>query len=146
HGKVGPIPYDVRGWVNITAIAIDVTLDTALSNGTPHITVRPGSVPPPYVGTITTNFGGIDGWIIDHVVTPLAQSSLQAAVGNQIQSFVVNNFDGLTDGIVSGLDIESLGTSFGVPKLDGSGTLSLNFGVGFSTLSTSPSRMLFGIG
>lgn len=144
-GKVGPIPYDTTGWVNVSYVQINLTLDTALSGGRPHITVRPGSVSA-QVGTITTDFSGLDGWIINNIVVPLAQGTLRDALKNVIQNFVTNNFNAVLDGLVSGLDITTLGSTFNVPRLVGGGTIPLSFGVSFSTLDTNTARLLFGVG
>ena len=46
---------------------VALTLDTAISNGQPRMTVRSGSVTAS-AGTITTEFSGVDGWIINNVV------------------------------------------------------------------------------
>ncbi|HSD86908.1 MAG TPA: hypothetical protein VLB44_05315 [Kofleriaceae bacterium] len=145
YGKVTGISYDTTGWVDVSYIQINLTLDTALANGRPHITVRPGSVSAS-VGSITTNFNGLDGWIINNIVVPLAQGSLRNALANAIQSFVVNNFNATLDGLVSGLDISTLGATFNVPRIVGTGTVPLSFGVSFSSLSALSTRLLFGIG
>jgi hypothetical protein len=144
-GKVSGIPYDTTGWVHVSYVRINLTLDTAISGGKPHITVRPGSVSA-QVGTITTEFNGVDGWIINNIVVPLAQGSLRNALANAIQNFIVNNFNGVMDGLMSNLDISTLGASFNVPRIAGTGTVPLSFAVNFSSLSTTASRILFGIG
>lgn len=145
RGDVSAIPYDTMGWVNVSYIEIQLTLDTTISNGQPHISVRPGSVSSS-VGTITTNFGGLDGWIINNIVVPLAQGSLRDALRNAIQNFVTSNFNSVLDGLVGNLDISTLGTTFNVPRIDGSGTIPMGFGVAFSSLDTTTARALFGIG
>jgi hypothetical protein len=145
HGKVSGIGYDTTGWVHVSYVQINLTLDTTLAGGKPRITVRPGSVSAD-VGSITTDFNGVDGWIINNIVVPLAQGTLRDALRNIIQSFVVNNFNAVLDGLVSGLDITSLGATFNVPRIVGGGTIPLSFGVSFSTLNTTSSRVLFGIG
>src|SRR6185503_6995690 len=71
RGDVSGIGYDTAGWVNVSYIEVQLTLDLALAGGTPNISVRSGSVSSS-VGTITTNFGGVDGWIINNIVVPLA--------------------------------------------------------------------------
>lgn len=143
-GKVGPVGYDTSGRVNVSFIQVQLILDTALVNGRPRISVRNGSIGAS-VGSITTEFSGVDGWIINNIVVPLAQGSLKDALRNVIQSFVVNNFNAVLDGLVSNLDISTLGTTFNVPKLGG-GTLAMQFGLGFSALGTTSSRLLFGLG
>jgi hypothetical protein len=144
-GKVSGIPYDTTGWVNVSYVQVNLTLDTAISGGKPHITVRPNSTSV-QVGSISTDFNGVDGWIIDNIVVPLAQNSLRNALASAIQNFIVNNFNATLDGLMSNLDISTLGASFNVPRLAGGGSVPLSFSVGFSSLSTTPSRILFGIG
>jgi hypothetical protein len=144
-GKVGPVPYDTSGWVTMSYVDVAVDLDVALAGGRPHITVRGGTAVA-MVGSISTAFNGVDGWIINNIVTPLAQGSLRNAVANAIRGFVTDNFNGVLDGVISGLDISTLGASFNVPRLDGSGNVPLGFGIGFTTLGATSSRLLFGIG
>jgi hypothetical protein len=144
RGSVGPFPYDTSGWVWVEYVEVRLTLDTAVVNGIPRITLRPGQVTSS-AGQIMTSFGGLDGWIINNIVVPLAQGQLRTALRNIISSYISNNFNGLLDGLVSSLNITSLGTSFAVPKLGG-GTVTLNFGIGFSSMATSSSRWLIGIG
>jgi hypothetical protein len=145
RGKVTGISYDTEGWVNVSYVQINLTLDTALAGGRPHITVRANSTSA-QVGTITTDFNGVDGWIINNIVVPLAQGTLRDALRTIIQNFVVNNFNAVLDGLLSNLDITTLGATFNVPRIVGGGTVPLSFAVNFSTLSTTPSRLLFGIG
>ncbi len=144
HGDVGPIPYDTTGYVNFSYLDVVMTLDTKITGGKPHVSIRPNSVTTT-VGTISTDFSGVDGWIINNVVTPLAQGTLKSAIQTQLTNYISNNFNASLDGVLSGLDISTLGASFNVPKLDGSGTIPLSFGLGFSSLSTTTSRMLVGI-
>lgn len=144
-GAIGPIPYDSTGWVRFSYVQVGLTLDLGLSNGRPRITVRPGSV---YanVGTVTTDFNGIDGWIIDNIVVPLAQGYIRDTVRDLIRNYITNNFNAVLDGVISGLDIASLGTTFNVPRIDGSGNVPMSFGVAFSTVNATSSRLMFGLG
>lgn len=144
YGDVSGIGYNTTGNVSISYITINLTLDTGVSGGVPHITVAPGSVSAS-VGSISTDFSGLDGWIINNIVVPLAQGDLKDDVVNMVENYISNNFDTALDGIVSGLDISSLGTSFNVPMLYGGGTVPLSFGIGFSSLDTTTARLRFGI-
>ena len=143
-GAVGPVPYDTTGWATFSFLDVTMTIDTFLSGGKLHGAIRPNSVTT-NVGSLSTAFGGVDGWIINNVVVPLAQGTLRNTVRNLVTSFITNNFNSVLDGVLSGLDVSTLGTSFNVPRLDGAGTIPLSFGVGFSTVSTSTSRMLVGL-
>ncbi|HEY5949388.1 MAG TPA: hypothetical protein VIV40_28030 [Kofleriaceae bacterium] len=145
RGDVAGIGYDTSGWVNVSYIEVALTLDTTLTNGKPTISVRGGSVSST-VGTITTNFGGVDGWILNNIVVPLAQGSLRDALRNIITNYITNNFNAVLDGLIGNLDINTLGATFNVPRLDGSGSVAMGFGLAFSALNTTSSRMLFGIG
>lgn len=144
-GRVSGIPYDTTGWVDVEYVEVGVTLDTKLTNGQPDVSVRAGSVTV-NVGTITTRFNGVDGWIINNIVVPLAQGSLKDALRDVLRDFITNNFNSALDGLVSSLDISTLGTTFNVPRIDGTGNVPMSFGLGFSYLGTTTSRMLFGIG
>jgi len=144
HGDVGPIPYDTSGNVNISYINISATFDLSLSSGKPHMAIRPNTVATS-VGSISTNFSGVDGWIINNIVVPLAQGTLKNAVSSQVTNYISNNFNAVLDGVVSNLDISSLSASFAVPRFD-SGSVTLSFSPGFSSLGVTSARALFGIG
>ena len=144
-GQVSGIPYDTSGPVTFAYITVTATFDLSLVGGTPHMSVRPGSVGVD-VGNISTNFNGVDGWIIDNILVPLAQGTLKNQVSSLVQSYVTNNFDAVLDGVVGNLNISSLGTSFQVPRLDGAGSVALAFTPSFTSINTSSQRMLFGIG
>jgi len=144
YGDVGPAPFDTSGAVNISFITITATFDLGLSAGKPHMAIRPGTVTTS-VGSISTNFNGVDGWIVNNIVVPLAQGTLRNAVATQVTNYISNNFNAVLDGVVSGLDISTLSTSFSVPRFDG-GTLALTFAPSFTSLGTTSARVLFGIG
>ena len=144
-GTVAGIGFSTSGDVDISFISVALTLDTSLVNNKPHVSVHPSSASSS-VGSITTSFAGVDGWIINNIVVPLAQGSLRNAVSSQITSFISTSFNNVLDGVVGGLDISSLGTSFDVPRLDGTGSVPLSFSISPTSLSTTAARMLFGIG
>jgi hypothetical protein len=145
RGRVAGIPYDTTGWVTFRSADVAATFDTSLSPaGRPRVTVRSGSVSVT-MGSVSTSFDGLDGAIINIVVS-LFNGTVRDLVADVLRNWVVNNFDSVLDGVLGGLDIDSLGTSFQVPRLDMSGNIRLSFNVGFSTLNTTSSRMLFGIG
>jgi Glucodextranase, domain B len=144
HGDVGPIPYDTTGWVTFSYLDVTMTLDTQLSGGRLHASIRPGTVVT-NVGTVSTAFSGVDGWIINNVLVPLAQGTIKDEVKTLVTNYIANNFNSVLDGVLSGLDISTLGTSFNVPRLDVGWPIPLSFGVGLSSLSATPSRMLIGL-
>jgi hypothetical protein len=134
---------DSTGWVTFSSIDVTAVFDTSLSGGRLRMSVRPGSVSTT-VGSISTDFSGLSGIIID-VVASLISGTLRGLVRDLVTTWVTNNFNSILDGVVGGLDVESLGTSFEVPRLSGGGTISVSFAPGFSSLSTTSSRMLVGL-
>jgi Glucodextranase, domain B len=134
--------FGTSGTVDVSSITVGLELVPAVSGGVPHVTVANVSTS---VGNVSTNFSGITGAIIN-IIADLAEGTLKSEVQSLVQNFVTNNFGTAIDGIVSGLDISSLASSFNVPKLYGGGSVALNFGLAFSSISTTTSRLEFGIG
>ena len=144
NGQAAGIGFDTTGNVNISSVQIGMILDPSISGGSPRVTVRANTTSVA-VGSISTNFSGIDGFIINIAVS-IANGAVRDLVASTLRNYVQNNFDSVLDGVLGGLDISTLGASFNVPKLAGGGSVPLSFGVGFSLISTTPSRLLFGIG
>jgi hypothetical protein len=135
---------DSTGWVTFSSIDVGVIFDTSLSGGRLRMSVRPGSVTTS-VGSISTSFSGLAGIIID-IVASLVNGTLRSLVRDLVTNWVTDNFNSILDGVVGGLDVSTLGTSFEVPRLDGTGNISVAFAPDFTSLSTNSSRMLVGLG
>ncbi|HEY0250145.1 MAG TPA: hypothetical protein VGC41_01420, partial [Kofleriaceae bacterium] len=103
--------FDTHGPVTFSSLGITAIFDLSLSAGKPHMSVRPNSVSVT-VGSISTDFSGITGFILDNIVVPLAQGFLKDTVSNLVKNYISSNFNAVLDGVVSNLDISSLGTSF----------------------------------
>lgn len=132
------------GWVNVASLDVGVTFDLSSSGGVPHAVVRPGSVTTA-VGSISTDFSGITGFVVD-VVVSLANGTVRNLVSNALRDYVSTNFSRVLDGVLSGLDVSSLGANFNVPRLDGASSTPLRFGVNVSSVATSAARLRFGLG
>ncbi|HEU5056986.1 MAG TPA: hypothetical protein VFU21_10700 [Kofleriaceae bacterium] len=143
RGRAAGIPYDTTGWVTLSYVRVGLILDAALSGGRPSLSTRSGSVVVT-VGSIDADFDGIDGAIIN-IIIDLAQGTVRNLVSNTLRNFVINNFDALLDSLMSNLDISTLGTTFNVPRPAGGPPIPVSFGVGFSSINTTSSRMLIGI-
>jgi Glucodextranase, domain B len=144
RGAIIGIGFDTSGWVTFASLGVGLVFDTYLSGGRPKVSVRPGSVSAS-VGSISTDFSGLDGAIIN-LVASIANGLLRDAVRGLVVGFVQNNLNGVLDGILGGLDISNLGATFNVPRLSGGAPIPMTFGVQFSSLSASTARALFGIG
>lgn len=142
-GNAGPLNIDSTGWATITSVDVVVPFDIWLDGGRPRVAVRASGVQTT-VGSISTDFSGFDGWIIDIVVS-LAQGRVRDLVANQLSTFIRGSFNQLLDGVLAGIDIGSLGTAFNVPRLDGGPPIALRFDPGLSSLGTSTARALFGL-
>lgn len=144
RGQVAGIPYDTEGWVTVDSLAVQLTLDVGLQNNRPKITLRPNSTTVT-VGSIDTDFSGLDGGIIN-IVASLFNGTIRNLLANTVRGFVETEFNEVIDGVVGSLDVSTLGTSFDVPKLDGSGNIRLQFGVNFTDATASTQRLRFGLG
>ncbi|TMQ18632.1 MAG: hypothetical protein E6J90_19805 [Deltaproteobacteria bacterium] len=97
------------------------------------------------VGSVSLDGSGFCGFLVN-----LLQSFFTGTVKNKVHdalvSFINSDVAPLLDQLVSSLDINTLGRSFSVPRLDGSGNLGLQFGLAFSSFDITASRALLGIG
>jgi hypothetical protein len=143
HGKITLVSYDITGWVNMDYVNVVMTLNTTVSGGRPRINIRPGSVSV-QVGQVSTDFSGLDGFFVNIVVS-LFQGTVRNLIANTLRDFISTNFNAILDDLVGNLDISSLGSTIQVPRLGGGPAIPLSFSLGFSSLATSSSRMLFGI-
>jgi hypothetical protein len=107
---------------------------TALA-GTPVVTV----------GTVDLSGSGFCGFLID-LIKSFFTGTVKNAVQNSLQSFIQTKVAPLLDSVTSSLDISTLAQSFPVPRLDGTGTVNLGFGLSFSSLDITTIRALVGIG
>ncbi|QED35314.1 hypothetical protein FRD00_26130 [Persicimonas caeni] len=132
---------DVSVDVSSLTASMDATLD--LHNGRPRLQVRPSTV------SVTSGniVVGLTGWgWLDNILSSLVQGTLRSTVEDEVESFLKTQVNSTLDDLMSGLDISGLGNSFDIPRLDGNGSLSLDFGVNFSSLGVNATRALFGLG
>lgn len=136
---------DTTGWANFDNVTASAILDMSLSAARrPQLRVRAGSVTS-NIGRISADFPGITGVIVD-VIASLLQNRLRDIVNQQIQRYLSGDLNGILDSLVSGLNISTLGSSFNVPRIEGTGTVRLDFGVDFTTVNANTARLLAGIG
>ena len=144
RGQESTVPYDVTGDVTISFVDVQATLDTGIHNGRPSVTVRPGSVTAD-VGAIQVNFPGLSPDVLE-IVVAIAQGYLRDAVRDVLRDYVTNNFTAVLNGVIGGLDVGTLPATYQVPSVSAGLSIAMSFGVNFSALTTTSSRVLFGIG
>ncbi len=134
-----------QGWVETEFIDVTMILDMFLDGANkPRASIRPGSVNVS-VGRVTTSFNGLDGAIVNLVIA-LFENTVRGIIADAIRGFIEDSFDDVIDGVVSSLDIDTLGSTFSVPQLDGSGTTDLRFNLRFSRVEANSSRLNLGVG
>ena len=142
---VAEIGGSTDGWVYTDFADIDLTLDIFLDTGNNvRASIRPGSVDV-QMGSISTQFSGLDGAIVNGVVS-LFNGFVRDLLADTLQGFIEDSFDEVIDGVVSSLDINTLGSTFNVPQLDGTGSVGVRFNLRFSRVSTTSSRLAVGVG
>lgn len=134
---------DSTGWVDFEYVEVDLTSNLRLVNGRPKVSLR--QINSVSVGNVNPNLSGIGGVAAD-VFSFFFQNTLRNLVRDVIRDAVQQQFNAALDGIVSGLDVSSLGSSLNVPRLDGTGQVALGFNVSFDTLQVNATRALFGLG
>jgi hypothetical protein len=132
--------------ITATASTVSATIDfgLALQNGVLRASVA--STPTVTVGGVSLDGSGFCGFLIN-LIQSFFENTLRNAIRDALQGFIGSQVGPMLDNLVSSLDVSSLGSTFNVPRLDGSGNVSLGFGIELSSLSiTANTRMLLGIG
>ncbi len=141
---------DTDAWVRFRHVEVNLTFDVGASGGMPRVSVRAGSVTVD-VGTVSVQIvgSGFTATVLNAVVgvvTSLANGIIRDRVSSMVRDYVQTNFNAVLGGIVGGLNVSSLAPTFDVPRLDGSGTVGLGFGLNISNLNSTSARLLAGIG
>jgi hypothetical protein len=134
--------FGTSGTINVDRLGIAMVFDLGLSAGRPRVALR--SLDGVDVGGIDSDFSGITGFILDLVVD-LFEGTIRNLVRDELSDFVVENFSEILDDLVANLDIESLGATFDVPRLDGEGAVGVGFGVQFSSVQVTREQATFGL-
>jgi hypothetical protein len=131
--------------LTVTASSISATVDfrLQLQGGVLRASVQ-GS-PNVVVGSVSLNGSGFCGFIVN-LVQSFFTDTVRNAVRDALTSFIASDVAPMLDQVVSSLDVNTLAQSFSVPRLDGSGTVDLGFGLAFSHLDITTSRALIGLG
>ena len=131
------------GWVTLRSITIDMTIHLGVRGGVPTVTGT--SINRTDVGGISTDFSGLSGDILG-ALADLFEDDIRDALRDAVRDFLTDSLDDVVGGLFESLDIDGFGDEFEVDKLDGTGSITLGFGLRFSTVTTNAARALFGIG
>jgi hypothetical protein len=131
--------------IAVTASSISATVDFTMQLQGGAIRTALAGPPQVTVGSVHLGGSGFCGLIVD-LVQSFFTGTVRTAVQNSLTSFITSRVAPLLDQITSSLDVSTLGHSFAVPRLDGSGSIQLNFGLAFSSFDITPARALIGIG
>jgi hypothetical protein len=131
--------------ITVTASSISATVDFSLVLQGGKIRTALASTPTVSVGSVNLNGSGFCGLIVN-LVQGFFTGTVKSAVQSSLTNFISNKVAPMLDSITSSLDISTLGQSFAVPRLAGTGTVTLGFGLDFSSLDVTTARALIGIG
>jgi hypothetical protein len=129
--------------VRASTITATIRFNLALQGGVLRASLQ--GTPSVVVGSVSLNGSGFCGFLID-LLEGFFTGTVRDSVRNALSSFINSDVAPLLDQLVSSLDINTLGQSFQVPRLDGSGNIALQFGLTFSSFEITTARALLGIG
>ena len=115
-------------------IEVEIIADISMIGSTPDITLT----------DVDVESGPIDasGWLAS-IVTSLFQGTFQGIVEDTFEDAIADNFDELLDDLLSSIGTYS--ESFSVPRLDGPGSIPVEFLVGLDELNFTPSFAQFDV-
>lgn len=131
--------------VNLSVSQIDATVNFGLflQNGVLRAAVQ--GTPVIGVGNITLNGSGFCGFIVEQLAS-IFEGAIRNAMRDALANYIQTDLGPILDQLVSSIDVNTLGTTFQVPRLDGNGTVDVGFGLALSSLEIIPARFLLGIG
>jgi hypothetical protein len=129
--------------VTVDQIVATLTFSLQLQGGV----LRAGVVGSPSiaVGAVHLDASGFCGLIVS-LLEDFFAGKARTAIRDALAGFVNSNVAPLLDQLVSSLDINTLGASIAVPRIDGPGSVGLQFGLQFTSFEATAARALLGIG
>lgn len=135
--------FGTSGDISLSELGLTMTFNVSLTGGRPRVSIR--RLDRVSVGSLNSDFSGITGFVLD-ILVDIFEDTIRDLIQDQIRDFIEGEINAVLDDVLSGLDIDSLGSNISVPRLDGGEDIELGFGIRFSTLDFTPARGLFGIG
>jgi hypothetical protein len=132
-----------NGTLHADYVAADLTFGVSLEGGRPR--VRRVSTNSVEVGPLSSDFDGFLTGSLLNLVFSAFEGTIRGTVTDTMRSFLEERVDTLLADVLSGLDVSSLGAQLPIPALGGGDPVTLNIGVGFSTLNVNHARMRAGL-
>ncbi|HTR52715.1 MAG TPA: hypothetical protein VMJ10_18500 [Kofleriaceae bacterium] len=131
--------------IEVTASSISATVNFSLTLQGGLVRTALAGTPQVSVGSVSLNGSGFCGFVVN-LIQGFFTGTVKNAVQNALTNFINNQVGPLLDQLTSSLNISTLASSFSVPRLDGTGTITLGFGLDFSSLAIDTVHALIGIG
>lgn len=129
--------------VTVSSISASVNFSIFLQNGVLRAAVA--GDPVVNVGTVTLNGSGFCGFVVN-LVQGFFVGIIRDEIRDALKGFIASDLGPVLDNVVSSLDVNTLGSTFSVPRIDGTGHVDLGFGLMLSSLDITPTRLLLGLG
>ncbi|MFW6051066.1 MAG: hypothetical protein ACODAU_07820 [Myxococcota bacterium] len=131
--------------ITVTADSVEATVDLSLELQDGLLRAGVQGDPSVSVNGVGLDGSGFCGFLID-LLEGWISGTVRDAVRDALGDYLRDDVGPLLDDLVSSLDISTLGTSFDVPRLDGSGSVSVGLGLSVSSLDIVSERLLVGLG
>lgn len=135
--------FGTSGDISLSRLGLTMTFNLSLSGGRPRVSVR--RLDRVEVGSINSDFSGITGFVLD-IVVDIFEDDIRDLLRDTVQDFIEEEINAVLDDTLSGLDIDSLGDTIEVPRLDSDEIIPVGFGIRFSSIDVTPAQAIFGIG
>ena len=129
--------------LGVSQIDATVGFNLFLQNGLLRAAVQ-GS-PNVTIGNVSVDGSGFCGFIIEQLAD-IFEDAIRDAIRDALANYIQTDLGPILDQLVSSIDVNTLGQTFSVPRLDGTGTVDVGFGLALSSLDIVPARLLLGIG
>ncbi|HEY0987485.1 MAG TPA: hypothetical protein VGD80_10560 [Kofleriaceae bacterium] len=130
--------------IGASSIVATIRFNLSLQGGVLRASL--GATPVVDVFGVNVDGDSFCGNVILALLRSFVENKVRDVIRDSLTSFLTTDVAPLLDQLVSSLDINTLASSFSVPRLDGSGSVGLQFGLAFSSFDITNARALLGIG
>ena len=130
--------------IGASSITATIRFNLSLQGGVLRASLA--ATPDVQVSGVSVDGDNFCGDVIIALLRSFVENKVRDVIHDSLTSFLTTDVAPLLDQLVSSLDISTLASSFSVPRLDGSGSVGLQFGLAFSSFDITSARALVGIG